>query len=139
MLLAFGLGAIVGGAFVFGCPSAARPNTSAALLTPPVVAATQPVVPPAQPVVAAQPVVHVEQRVVQPAAKPDEDPIAVVRSCRYNQRCVIERLRNRTDSPSALAILIEAYRAEGMHAQKRRAIATLRRLYPNSREARQQR
>ena len=65
-----------------------------------------------------------------------EDPTAVVRRCRYQQSCIIQNLRGRTDSPQALGILAEAYAAQGQDVQKRNTIATLQRLYPNSTFAR---
>lgn len=61
-----------------------------------------------------------------------ESPREVAQRCRYEQRCIIQALRGRTDSPQVLGILAEAYAATGQDAQKRATIATLRRLYPSS-------
>ncbi len=67
------------------------------------------------------------------------DPRTVMRDCSYNQRCVAQRLAGRANTPAAMGVLIEAYKAIGDSGAARRTMQQLIRRFPNSRQANQYR
>ncbi len=67
------------------------------------------------------------------------DPSTVLRECSYNQRCVARRLAGRANTPRAMGVLIEAYKAIGDSGAARRTIEQLIGRFPNSRQANQYR
>ncbi|HJK94504.1 MAG TPA: FHA domain-containing protein [Polyangiaceae bacterium LLY-WYZ-15_(1-7)] len=67
------------------------------------------------------------------------DPAQVMRDCSLNQRCIAQRLRGNANTPRAMGILIEAYKAIGDSASAQRTMRQLISRFPSSRQASQYR
>ncbi len=77
----------------------------------------------------------VEPPVMMESGGGSVDPSEVMRSCNFDQRCIVRGLRGRANTVRAMGVLIEAYKAIGDRGNAERSMRELIQRWPGSRQA----